>query len=169
MKTEWVLLWIWVIFNIGIGLYEIYCYHNRHLLTLENIPKWNSSIIASWNEYCRVDARYVFPEYEYVWYFELLNAFYAFLFLFLLLFYLYKNPNQHIPVSLVLFLLLLEVISCSLYFLTLFYEWINPKEEPTIYNYFVEKSTITNRIVYYGISGIWIIVPVYLFYLFSRK
>jgi len=54
METKLLLLWIWVIFNIFIGLYEIHCYYYRDLLDLDNIPVWNSSIIASWNEYCRV-------------------------------------------------------------------------------------------------------------------
>jgi len=39
MKNEIFLLWIWVIFNIFIGIYEIYCFQNRDLLSLDNIPK----------------------------------------------------------------------------------------------------------------------------------
>lgn len=156
MKTKWVLLWIWVIFNAGIGIYEIYCYQNRHLLNLDKIPKWNSSIIASWNEYCRVDARYISK--PYVWYFELLNAFYAFLFVFLLLFYKTREA--------ILFLLLLEGISCSLYFLSLFYEWTI---DENLYRQMLAKSTVTNRIVYYGISSIWIVVPFYLYFLFASE
>jgi len=152
MKNKIVFVWIWVIFNIFIGMYEVHCYQHRNLLNLENIPKWNSSVIASWNEYCRVDPRYVWK--EYVWYFELLNAFYAFIFIFVLLFY--KNAIKYI--------LLLEIISCSLYFLTLFYEII---VDENIKKKIMETSSIQNRIVYYGISSIWIIVPVYLFYLFS--
>ena len=145
------LVWIWVIFNIFIGIYEIYCYKNRNLLSLERIPKWNSSIIASWNEYCRVDPRYILK--EYVWTFELLNAFYAFLLIYILLY------NQ----ELVKYILLLEIISCVLYFLTLIYEVLSDKK--IRYN-ILKKSTITNRFLYYGISSIWIIVPVYLYSLF---
>lgn len=145
------LVWIWVIFNIFIGIYEIYCYKNRNLLSLERIPKWNSSIIASWNEYCRVDPRYILK--EYVWTFELLNAFYAFLLIYILLY------NQ----ELVKYILLLEIISCVLYFLTLIYEVLSDK---TIRYNIQKKSTITNRFLYYGISSIWIIVPVYLYLLF---
>jgi len=144
------LIWIWVIFNIFIGLYEIYCYKNRDKLNLNNIPKWNSSIIASWNEYCRVDPRYVYK--EYVWYFELLNAFYAFILIFILIFYK--------KLKLVKYILLLEIISCSLYFITLFFEFLFDKN---IRNNILENSTIQNRILYYGISSIWIIVPVYLY------
>ena len=145
------LVWIWVIFNIFIGIYEIYCYKNRNLLSLERIPKWNSSIIASWNEYCRVDPRYILK--EYVWTFELLNAFYAFLLIYILLY------NQ----ELIKYILLLEIISCVLYFLTLIYEVLSDKK--IRYN-ILKKSTITNRFLYYGISSIWIIVPVYLYSLF---
>jgi hypothetical protein len=144
------LIWIWFIFNIFIGLYEIYCYKNRDKLNLNNIPKWNSSIIASWNEYCRVDPRYVYK--EYVWYFELLNAFYAFILIFILIFYK--------KLKLVKYILLLEIISCSLYFITLFFEFLFDKN---IRNNILENSTIQNRILYYGISSIWIIVPVYLY------
>jgi hypothetical protein len=145
------LVWIWVIFNIFIGIYEIYCYKNRNLLSLERIPKWNSSVIASWNEYCRVDPRYILK--EYVWTFELLNAFYAFLLIYILLY------NQ----ELIKYILLLEIISCVLYFLTLIYEVLSDK----IIRYnILKKSTITNRFLYYGISSIWIIVPVYLYSLF---
>jgi len=151
MKINLVLLWLWVIFNIFIGIYEIYCYNNRHLLNLDNIPKWNDSVIASWNEYCRVDSRYIFK--EYVWIFELLNAFYAFLLIFILFFYK----------KLIKTVLLLEIISCSLYFLSLVYECMYDKY---IYNNILEKSNNIHRFLYYGISSIWIIVPVLLYRLF---
>jgi hypothetical protein len=142
------LIWLWVIFNIFIGIYEIYCFKNRKLLRLEKMPKWNSSIIASWNEYCRVDPRYILK--EYVWTFELLNAFYAIVLAYILLYK--KEFIKHI--------LLLEIISCSLYFLTLIYEYLSDK---IIRNYIKTNSTITNRFLYYGISSIWIMVPIYLY------
>ena len=148
MKNIYWFLWSWVIFNIFIGIYEIYCYQNRNLLNLETFPVWNSSVLATWNEYCRVDPRYVVK--HYVWNFELLNAFYAFIFVFILLYY----PEGIVP------LLLLEIISCSLYFLSLGYEFMVDEE---ISQMILENSTITNRIVYYGISSIWIIVPVWLY------
>ena len=150
MEYKLTLLWIWIIFNIFIGLYEIYCYNNKLQLNLNKFPKWNSSIIATWNEYCRVDPRYVYK--EYVWYFELLNAFYAFILIFILIFYK--------KLKLVKYILLLEIISCSLYFITLFFEFLFDKN---IRNNILENSTIPNRILYYGISSIWIIVPVYLY------
>ena len=140
------------IFNLFIGIYEIYCFQNRHLLKLdENMPKWNSSIIASWNEYCRVDSRYIFK--HYVWIFELLNALYAFLLIFIILYY--KKAIK--------FILLLEIVSCSLYFITLLYEYFS---DETIHDTILEKSTILHRVLYYGISSIWIIVPVYLYSIF---
>jgi len=152
MKSVLDWIWIWVIFNIGIGIYEIYCYQNRNLLNLEAFPVWNSSVLASWNEYCRVDPRYVVK--HYVWNFELLNAFYAFVFV--LLYY----PEGIVP------LLLLEIISCSLYFLTLGYEFMT---DENISQNILANSTITNRIVYYGISSIWIFVPVWLYISFTRS
>ena len=151
MKNEIFLLWIWVIFNIFIGIYEIYCFQNRDLLRLDTIPKWNSSVLATWNEYCRVDSRYIFK--HYVWTFELLNAFYAFL----LVYILFYHKQWIKPI------LFLEIISCSLYFLTLLYEYHTDSQ---FRENILEKSTITNRIVYYGISSIWIVVPVYLYTLF---
>jgi len=151
MKQNIFLLWIWVIFNIFIGIYEIYCFQNRQFLNLDNIPKWNSSVLATWNEYCRVDSRYIFK--HYVWTFELFNAFYAFILIFVLFYY-----KQWIKP-----ILFLEIISCSLYFLTLIYEYYT---DPNIQQNILEKSTIQNRIVYYGISSIWIIIPVYLYTIF---
>jgi hypothetical protein len=144
------LLWVWVIFNIFIGIYEIYSFQNRYLLDLDNIPKWNNSILATWNEYCRVDPRYIMK--HYVWIFELLNAFYAFLLFFILFFHYNKEWIKYI--------LFLEIISCSLYFLTLIYEYYT---DPKIRENILENSTITNRIIYYGISCIWIIIPIYLY------
>jgi len=154
MKNILWFLWAWVIFNIFIGIYEIYCYQNRNLLNLEAFPVWNSSVLATWNEYCRVDPRYVVK--EYVWNFELLNAFYAFVFIFVLLYY----PEGIVP------LLLLEIISCSLYFLSLGYEFMTDED---ISQMILVNSTITNRILYYGISSIWIIVPVWLYSSFTRS
>lgn len=154
MKNILWFLWAWVIFNIFIGIYEIYCYQNRNLLNLERFPIWNSSVLATWNEYCRVDPRYVVK--PYVWNFELLNAFYAFVFIFVLLYY----PEGIVP------LLLLEIISCSLYFMSLGYEFMVDED---LYQTMLANSTITDRVLYYGISSIWIIVPAWLYISFTRS
>ena len=145
-----VFVWIWVIFNVFIGAYEIYCYNNKIHLKLNNFPKWNSSIIASWNEYCRVDPRCVLK--KYVWIFELLNVFYVIISIFILLF----------DEKIIRIVLLYEILTCSLYFLTLIYEYNTDK---TIRTNILQNSTLDNRIIYYGISSIWIIVPLYLFYI----
>jgi hypothetical protein len=47
--------------------------------------------------------------------------------------------------------------------LTLIYEY---HTDPNIQQNILEKSSITNRFVYYGISSIWIIIPVYLYTIF---
>ena len=153
-----IFLYIWVLFNIFIGIYEIYCYLNRNKLSLDTFPKWNSSIIHSWNEYCRVDPRYILKNHHYVWYFELLNAFYAFILIFLL--FIRFTPFRIEDVHLIKYILLLEIISCSLYFITLFFEFLF---NTNISHAILENSTITNRIIYYGISSIWICIPVYLY------
>jgi len=151
MEYKLTLLWIWIIFNIFIGLYEIYCYNNKLQLNLNKFPKWNSSIIATWNEYCRVDPRYVLK--DYVWTFEILNAYYAVISLIII--FLDKR--------LIKFVLLLEILTCSLYFLSLIYEY---KTDINIRNNIIQNSTLLNRILYYAISFIWIIVPYYLYIIF---
>ena len=145
-------IWVWAIFNIFIGLYEIYCYNNREKLNLDKIPIWNLSIISSWNEYCRVDPRYAYKHKHYVWNFELLNALYAFILIFILLF--------HKEIIFIKYLLLLEIVTCLFYFITLFFEFCFDKK---IRNDILENSTIQHRILYYTMSSIWIIIPLYLF------
>ena len=78
------LVWFWAIFNLLIGIYEFYSYKNRDKLKLDNSSIWDRNIstktiannttdtnifIESWNEYCKVDSRYIIK--PYVWFFEL--------------------------------------------------------------------------------------------------
>ena len=37
------ILWIWAIFNLCIGMYEIYVYKNKHKLRLNQESIWNKS------------------------------------------------------------------------------------------------------------------------------
>jgi len=46
------------------------------------------------------------------------------------------------------------------------YKYLISKAEVPIQQNILEKSSITNRFVYYGISSIWIIIPVYLYTIF---
>jgi hypothetical protein len=147
------LIWIWIIFNIFIGGYEIYCYINRDKLNIIKYPKWNSSIIATWNEYCRVDPRYAIK--NYVWTFEILNAYYALISLILIF----------IDKRLIQYVLLMEIITCSIYFISLIYEYNN---DINIKKDILKSSTLMKRILYYGISSIWIILPLYLYYLLIK-
>ena len=155
------LVWFWAIFNILIGIYEFYSYRNRDKLKLDNSSIWDKNVkdlngadnndifIESWNEYCKVDSRYIIK--PYVWFFELLNLGLATLFIIFLI------TNQIMFVKLIL---ILQIISCSLYFITLIFEFI--------YNdVFIKniKTYAKNWMfpVYYGISSIWIILPLYLY------
>ena len=157
------LVWFWAIFNILIGIYEFYSYKNRDKIKLDNSSIWDRKIknndddddnkcnifIESWNEYCKVDSRYIIK--PYVWIFELLNLGLAALFIIFLI------TNQIVFVKLIL---ILQIINCSIYFITLLLEFM--------YNdVFVNniKTYAKNWMfpIYYGISSIWIVLPLYLY------
>ena len=157
------LFWLWAIFNLLIGIYELYSYKNRDKLKLDNSSIWNKKtknddnddnnndniFIESWNEYCKVDSRYIIK--PYVWIFELLNLGLAILFIITLI------------MNNLLFMkgiLILQIISCSLYFITLVFEYM--------YNDLFVKNIKTYAKtwmfpLYYGISSIWVILPLYLY------
>jgi hypothetical protein len=162
MAFMW-LFWFWAIFNLLIGIYEFYSYKNRNKLKLDNSSIWNRKIksnnnnysnninifIESWNEYCKVDSRYIIK--PYVWMFELLNMILATLFIITLI------MNNLLFMKCIL---ILQIISCSLYFFTLLLEFM--------YNdVFVNniKTYAKNWMfpIYYGISSIWIVLPLYLY------
>ena len=75
MTLHFYIVWFWAIFNLLIGFYEFYSYKNRDKLKLDNSSIWNRNVkynnsnnsndsntnifIESWNEYCKVDSRYI--------------------------------------------------------------------------------------------------------------
>ena len=162
MTLLFFIVWFWAIFNLLIGIYELYSYKNRDKLKLDNSSIWDRNIdnksidtsntnifIESWNEYCKVDSRYIIK--PYVWLFELLNTVLATLFIISLI------MNNLLFIKSIL---ILQIISCSLYFITLLNEFM--------YNDLFVKNVKTYAKkwmfpVYYGISSIWIILPLYLY------
>jgi hypothetical protein len=159
MTLHFYILCAWAIFNLLIGIYEFYSYKNRDKIKLDNSSIWNRKIknnnddsdifIKSWNEYCKVDSRYIIN--PYVWIFELLNTVLATLFIITLI------MNNLLFMKCIL---ILQIISCSLYFFTLLLEFM--------YNdVFVKNIKIYAKAwmfpVYYGISSIWIVLPLYLY------
>ena len=157
------IVWFWAIFNLLIGIYELYSYKNRDKLKLDNSSIWNRKtknddnddnnngdiFLESWNEYCKVDSRYIIK--PYVWTFELLNLGLATLFIITLIMnnFLFMKG-----------ILILQIISCSLYFITLVFEYM--------YNDLFVKNIKTYAKkwmfpLYYSISSIWVILPLYLY------
>ena len=157
MYNNKLLFWIWGILNLLTGIWELYAYNNRKNLKLENITIWDKINLGQINisnfwlegfsEYSKVDSRYIIK--HYVWLFEIINAIISILFI---LFLICKNYE------LIKIILMISIINCILYFLTLFMEV-----------YLIENENIINNIkkysknwmlpIYYLISSIWIIVP----------
>jgi hypothetical protein len=148
------LLLFWIIFNILIGIWEIYIFLNRDKLYLEkesifsSKKKINNFFIDGWAEYCKVDSRYIYK--PYVWSFELINALLAFVLL-AVMFY----PNW------IKLILILQIINCSGYFLTLLLELLQKNE---IYVNLKKYSSFWMIPTYYFISFIWILIPSYILY-----
>jgi hypothetical protein len=164
-------LWIWCIFNILAGIWEIYCFNNRDKLYLEQTTLWEKIYsgqitlsnfwMNAWREYCKVDSRYIpTPSTQstqttlsipYVWYFELINAAISFIFILLLLCKFYRGLK---------FILAISIINCLLYFATLLYEYLNNKK-------IKQNMQIYSRWwmfpIYYLICSIWLFVPIYLY------
>ena len=144
---------IWAIFNVLIGLWEIYIFQNRSKLYLEQESIFSSGkkisnfFIDGWAEYCKVDSRYIIK--PYVWGFELLNAILAFAFIISVMFY----PNW------MKFVLILQIVNCSGYFLTLLLELLQKNE---VYVNLKKYSSLWMIPTYYFISFIWILVPSYI-------
>ncbi len=135
----------WILFNLIISLYELYCYNNNEKLGFDK-KSGSNIILDSWSEYSRVDPRYVINKYKYVWNFELINVVNTIL---LTLFYL-NNKNLYINI-----ILFSQLLATSLYFSTL----ITSNKE--IKDIIIKKSTKPKRIIYYFISSLWILVPLY--------
>jgi hypothetical protein len=161
------LLWSWGIINFLTGVWEFYAYTNRKKLRLETTTIWekmndgkinvSNFWLEGFSEYSKVDSRYIIK--HYVWIFELINAFISIIFILCLACKKYE---------LLKLILIISIINCILYFLTLFIEM-----------YYIEDKTIMNNIkqyskkwmlpVYYLISSIWIIVPTLLLVKISKK
>jgi hypothetical protein len=157
MYSNKLLFWIWGIVNLLTGIWELYAYNNRKKLKLENITIWEKINLGQINisnfwlegfsEYSKVDSRYIIK--HYVWLFEIINAIISILFV---LFLICKNYE------LIKIILIISIINCILYFLTLFMEVYIIKDE-NIINNIKQYSKNWMLPIYYLISSIWIIVP----------
>jgi hypothetical protein len=155
------LLWIWGIFNLFIGIWEIYAFANRDKLLLTPDTIWNkikngtttfkTFWIDAWIEYCKVDSRYIkkYSQLEYVWVFEIINAILS---IFFIIFLLQKN------IDLLKIILLLIIINCICYFGTLILE-IYENEKQIILQNIKQYASRWMIPAYYFISSIWIIIP----------
>jgi len=160
MYSNKLIFWIWGIINLLTGIWELYAYNNRNNLKLENITIWEKinlgqiNIYNFWlegfSEYSKVDSRYIIK--HYVWLFELINAFISILFI---LFLISKNYE------LIKIILIISIINCLLYFLTLFLEIYEIKDKNIINN--IKKYSKNWMLpIYYLISSIWLFVPIIL-------
>jgi hypothetical protein len=151
--------YIWGIVNLFAGIWEIYVFNNRYKLKIEKKTLWQKIYdneitlsnfwIEGWNEYCKVDTRYIYR--QYVWTFELINAVLAPIFLFYIVTSTYNKNNKIIK-----YILIISIINCLLYFATLIID--------TYYCYNISNvAELWMYYIYYLISGIWLIVPLYLF------
>lgn len=156
-------LWIWVVVNLLAGIWEIYAYSKRSQLTLEKRTIWDkihsgkinirNFWMEGWSEYCKVDSRYIIK--PYVWGFELFNACLAVLFLFSL------GCKSYNTLKIILFI---SIINCLLYFITLFWEVYYFSDVRTgIMENIKKYSKLWMLPIYYLISGIWLIVPLWLY------
>ena len=162
-------LWLWAVVNMLAGIWEVYAYKNRNQLKLETTTLWEkiarSEInirnfwMEGWSEYCKVDSRYIIK--QYVWGFELLNAVIAVLFICALCLY---NSKSY---SILKILLGVSIVNCVLYFITLIWEVYLGDTYTGKENIIKENMKKNARdwmfIVYYLISGIWLIVPLWLY------
>jgi hypothetical protein len=150
----------WLIFNIPIIIIELVGYKNRNdLRTLkhnesiffQHIQNIEEFINIIWEEYGRIDNRYLDKNRHYVWNFELGNV----ILVILLGFAYFYNLNK----SNLFILLILQIINCILYFITYFYDYFKYKN---MRNKNIDNIFIFKQILYLSISSIWIIVPFYL-------
>ena len=163
------LFWFWGIFNLFIGIWEVYAFSNRDKLILSTDSIWekiNNGIttfktfwIDAWIEYCKVDSRYIkqYSSSQYVWMFELLNFILATLFLLILILI---NKNNIKYTNLLKIILLISILNCAIYFISLFIETYKNK---IILDNIKKYASRYNLIIYYLISSIWLIVPIFLY------
>ena len=161
------LFYFWAIFNLLIGIWEVYAFINRKQLVLSKDSIWkkisngtttlHTFWIDAWSEYCKVDSRYIetYSKYQYVWFFELLNSVLAILFILSILYLSSKKKNSFIKM-----ILLISIINCICYYLTLVIE--------TYTNNIILENIKTYAStwmipVYYLICSIWLIIPTILY------
>lgn len=181
------LFWFWTIFNLFIGIWELYAFSNRDKLSLSNDTLWNkikngtttfkTFWIDAWIEYCKVDSRYIkkYSPLEYVWGFEICNFILATL-LFIVVIYITINiQNKNIQIkniqikntlNIIKIILLLSIVNCFLYFLTLGIEIcseIYNNTNNTILENIKLYASRWNLLIYYLISSIWLIIPFILY------
>lgn len=170
------LFWFWAIFNLFIGIWEIYAYNNRDKLVLQKDSIWknisngsttfNTFWIDAWSEYCKVDSRYMklYSNMEYVWIFEISNFILAVLFLLLFILFFTNNKmnnnNKITNLSIIKIILLLSIFNCVCYYLTLLIEIYKNK---VILDNITKYASNWNIIIYYLICSIWLIVPIFLY------
>ena len=128
-------VWCWAGFNLLIGLFELYGFLHRQQLLLA--PRDQDVLMRLWSEYTRVDNRYIYK--LYVWVFELVNLALACLFAVAVVF----NAKPMIVT-----ILLYQLVNCMLYFLTLGLDKSTWKQaDPNV------------KWPYYAISSLWLWVP----------
>ena len=142
--------WWWAIFNLGIGVFELYCYHRRKTGYLTPLPmlqvggdgRW--SAMQLWNEYALADPRYVLPDSQYVWFFELVNAGLALVF--------FVAMCWSVNVRWLKLILVLQLYGCLFYFMTFLDDDLAQRASDRLVHPFW-------RHVYFAISSLWIITP----------
>lgn len=149
--------WLWALFNLFAGWWEVYVFRKRNEMFLEDKTLWQKIYegkinisnfwVEAWKEYCKVDARYIYR--QYVWAFELLNAFISVLFIFFL------AIGNFVVVKI---LLGISILNCLCYFITLAIDRIMFTSDS-------EKQYTKNWMYpfYYAVCSIWLIVPWYLY------
>jgi len=169
-----VAFWSWAIINGLAGIWEIYAFYNRDKLILEKQTIWEkiakgittfkTFFIDGWSEYAKVDSRYITTtnngKSQYVWGFELLNAFLSIVFIICLLM---KNVSNMYFIKIILYIMVANTI---VYFSTLYIETLMANMANNMVLPNMEKYAARWMFpVYYLISSIWIIVPSLLLYL----
>jgi hypothetical protein len=155
MMTAGVGYWTWAIFNAAIGVFELYCFHRRNMGALTPLPLSNVSATPFavghwdlfgklWNEYALADPRYVLPDSQYVWLFELLNVFLAAVFL--------VAMWVKARIGVLKLILVVQIYSCLFYFMTFLDDDLAQRASERL----LEPKW---RDLYFAISSLWIIVP----------
>jgi len=158
----------WLIFNIPIIIIEIVGYKNRYELKplknnesifLQPVKNTEEFINKIWEEYGRIDSRYLDKNRHYVWNFELGNVILTLLLGFA---YFYNSKNSKNSNNWIKTFLILQILNCILYFITYFYDYIknwksnlkNKMENKNIDYIFIFK-----QVLYLSISSTWIFIP----------